>query len=334
MKTKRDDYEGFRKTVSMTEPDYDSEMEEEFVPDDNEQSVSGSDMESVLAHLREIMESEDTDLLDGENDDDDDDENKDNSKPDMTRDDYHNMAVFYGKIGNLKKALELCVDGLNHFNKDVDLLADAIKYATDAGEKELAEKYYSVIIGIPYSSWNWRAFQFIIDYLIDDKPVSDEDTCRSLIMEFKDRFPSEERAYLTESNFYDAIGDSYYANLTLENAVEGLTNASQCALILLDYYLKNGRYEDVIRVANYGIAASAKPQQDINVPYLLYTRALSMDYLIHKKVSDGKPVSPVEVENLRIEYDHIMSDFSKELKIYMRYIGIRRKLIKYIKVTE
>ena len=84
------------------------------------------------------------------------------------------------------------------------------------------------------------------------------------------------------------------------------------------------------QTANYGIAASAEVQPTINVPYLYYIRALAKDYLLHKKVCSGEPVTKDELEGLKEEYALLLSEFP-ELMRHAHTIKMRTKMLKFVK---
>ena len=99
------------------------------------------------------------------------DENEeDKSNKDMDADSYHNKAVERARHKRNREAAEICMEGLQKFPLSVDLLADVIKYSSDAGDKKNADKHYAILKEkVPFHRWNWRAFTFVFDYLLADE---------------------------------------------------------------------------------------------------------------------------------------------------------------------
>ena len=88
---------------------------------------------------------------------------------DMDSDDYHNKAVDRARRGRNREATNICMEGLKKFPLNVDLLADTIKYSSEAGDMQTAADYYSILKeNVPFQRWNWRAFTFSFDYLLKE----------------------------------------------------------------------------------------------------------------------------------------------------------------------
>lgn len=292
------------------------EAAEESTPDED---TSNIDFQDLLSQMKELM----SDL-----DDDDD------SEIDMDADDYHNQAVDYARHSKYGMAASLCQEGLEKFPLNIDLLADTIKYSADAGDMERAAEYYTILNEkVPYKCWNWRAFTFSFDYLLQRDPIANEDDCRILIMTYRNCLPYEEKADMAESELEDALGNMEASMNVLKNALHTHTNARQCALRLADMQMDRGLYEDVIKTANYGIAASAEPQPSINVPYLYFIRTLAKDYILHRKECTGEKISEKEVDALREDYELLLSEFPR-LKHYESTIKTRVKMLKFVKASK
>ena len=321
--------------VEVVKDDESDEMgEEEFVQDG---ASLPNDFLKFLARMsgrsKAHDEFDDNEFDDDEFDDDefdDDDDSDDSDDSDMSVDDYHNKAVDRARRGRIREATELCVMGLKKFPLNIDLLSDAIKYSSEAGDMNTAKEYYTLLSeNVPFTRWNWRAFTFSFDYLLKADPVANADACRNIVNSYKKFLPYEEKASMAESELESALGNDERSMQVLKEAICMHTNASQCALRLADMLMDRGMYEEVLSTANYGIAASAETQPSINVPYLYYLRALAEDHLLHKKVFLGKEVSEDEVEVLKREYQLLKSEFP-ELMGYARTIQLREKLLKFI----
>lgn len=235
----------------------------EAMSDDND-AEAGS-LFDILARMKGIID-------DGDDEADDDDYVDENG---MDADDYHNKAVEFARHGKYKRSTEICMDGLKRFPLNVDLLADTIKYNAEAGDLDTASEHYEVLKkSVPVQRWNWRAFTFAFDYLLEVDPITNEEECRRIVENYKKYIPYEEKAYMAESELEMALGNSERSMSVLEAAIAARENASQCALRLADMQLDRGLYENVIATTNYGIAASAETQPSINVPYLYYIKAM------------------------------------------------------------
>ena len=261
--------------------------------------------------------------------DSDDDEEGDES--DMDSDDYHNKAVDRARRGRNREATEICMEGLRKFPLNVDLLADTIKYSSEAGDMQTASEHYSVLkASVPFRRWNWRAFTFSFDYLLKEDPIANEGECRTIIEHYKEFLPYEEKASMAESELEAALGNSERSMNVLKEAIRTHANASQCALRLADMQMDRGLFEDVLTTTNYGIAASAETQPSINIPYLYYIRALAKDHLLHKKEFAGEHVTKDELEALKAEYELLISEFP-ELMRHAHTIKMRAKMLKFVK---
>ena len=295
---------------------------------ESDDDISDMDLLELLSQMKEMMDDTDVD-----DDDDDDDDNDDDNSVNMDADDYHNKAVSYARRSMYSKAARICMEGLEKFPLNVDLLADTITYSKDAGDMEQAEKYYSILKNkVPFKRWNWRAFTFSFDYLLEADPEANEEECRLLVENYRRYLPYEERADMAESELESALGNAEESMTVLRNALHSRSNSSQCALRLADMLMDRGLYEDVIETANYGIAASAEAQPSINVPYLYYLRALSKDHLLHRKECAGEEITEAEVSALKEEYELLISEF-KEILHYSHNIKNRMKMLRFIKTA-
>ena len=282
---------------------------------DADESVADRDFLELLSHVKNLMPDPD----------------EETDESDMDSDDYHNKAVGYARRNKCREAAEICQQGLRKFPFNVDLMADTIKYSSEAGDMQTANDHYTALkTKVPFRCWNWRAFTFSFDYLLKADPIANADECRTIISQYKKYLPNEEKACVAESELESALGRPDVSMDVLKEAIRTHTNASQCALRLADMQMDCGLFEDVLTTTNYGIAASAEVQPSINVPYLYYIRTLAKDHLLHKKVYEGKPVTVDEVNALSEEYKLLASEFL-ELKRHAHTIGMRAKMLKFIK---
>lgn len=317
-------------TVELAEK---GEETEPFGYDDDgsDDGDSGHDLMELLSRMKELAGVTDAEDDDDSYDDVDDDDDDDDDEPAMDADDYHNKAVSCSHKSKYRKAARICMEGLEKFPLNIDLLADTIAYSKDAGDMERAEEYYRILRNqVSFRRWNWRAFSFSFGFLLTADPEANEEECRLLIENYRKYLPYEERADMAESELECALGNAEKGMSILKNALRVRTNASLCALCLADMQMDRGLYEDVITTAAYGIAASAVTHPSINVPYLYYLRTLSRDHLLHRKECAGETITAEEVNDLKEEYELLRSEFP-ELMHYIRNINTRVKMLKFIK---
>ena len=303
--------------------------------DSDEASDDTSSLLELLSRMRELSSGSDDGGDGSDFDCIDDDDDSDGDAPDMDADDFHNKAVDYARRGRYRQAAETCMRGLKYFPKDVDLLADTVKYSSNAGDAATAERYFRILKdSIPFARWNWRAYQFTLDYLIEDNPAVHEQECRLILSNFHQTLPYEERAYLSESELETALGNYERSMEVLAEATRTRSNACMCALRLADMQLERGLYADVVKTASYGIAAAADPQPSINIPYLYYLHTLAKDYLLHCRAfglngEDAGKVSAEEIETLKKEYEMMLSEFPR-LNHYGDSIQMRLRMLKFL----
>ena len=260
-------------------------------------------------------------------------EDEDKNESGMNANDYHNKACLLGKKGKNKEASLICQKGYKHFPNNIDLLADVINYAYESGDKETALKFYKILNeSIPFKRWTWRAYNFSLDFLIENDPVGNEEECREIIKNYKENIPHDERAYVAESKLETALGNHKRSMIVLNDAIHAYNNACQSALLLADMQLEHGLYEDVILTTTYGIAASAESQPAINIPYLYYIRAIAKDHIIHRKEYNNENISEEEIIELTTEYEMLLSKFPELIK-KSAIIKTRINMLCFIKAT-
>lgn len=218
--------------------------------------------------------------------------------------DYHNLAVTFSRKNKDMQAVAICKAGLENWPENVDLNADLIKYAVEAGQGKCVEEYVDNFINNcpDKRQWNWRGFSFLIDYYEAVKPSKYAEKIKELLTEYKSNLPYEEKAYEEEASFYMSQGMCVEAVDTLEYAIAHLC-APQCAMKLADIYMGQGKYQEVVRVASLGIAYSAEVQPSIRTAYLLMLRALSKDALYLKEAYTSGIYSVDEAKRTIREYE-------------------------------
>lgn len=228
-------------------------------------------------------------------------------------DDYHNAAVGFSRRQQNERAVRVCQVGLKKWPDNIDLNADVLTYAMDAGlTDELEELAAALQRNCPdRSRWNWRGFRFLFLYYIKVKPDGYEEKTKTLIEEYKKYIPADERAYMCEYERYQGLGKPDEAVQALEEAVTNL-KAPQCALTLADIYFERADYDDAIRTATLGIAYAAEPQPGIRTSYLLMLRAMAKDAALLRKGNFS---------------DKEVQEVLKEYKLAQKYVSIRERRV-------
>lgn len=280
-----------------SEGDYDpfkSWNENEFSLEDNNNELNFRDLFSDLIEKRGDG-NPDLSFLNNEEYDENDD-----------ADVYFNKSAELAKKGRLSKAIEMCQKGLDKFPEEIDLLSNILKYSSDMGDDETAEKYLNQLItNIPRKVWNWRTYTFTLDYLLKN-PCINEAKCREIIGDYKKAFPAEEKSYVAESLLEEKLGNHTKSKEILENAVKERFNAPQCALKLLDLQMEQGEYEEALVTSNYFAIASCETQPSTNQNYQLYARCLIEDALLHKKAFNGENIYLYEIQRIHSLYNRVM----------------------------
>lgn len=230
-----------------------------------------------------------------EEDDENDDEN-----------DYHNKSADLARKGKIREAADMCIRGLEKFPYNMDLLADAIKYSSDVGDVSAAEEYLDKLNErVPRNTWNWRAYTFVLDFLMKDFSKN-EKLCREIIADYRKNLPYEEKSAVAESELEEKLGNHERSKGILVQAVKERFNAPQCALRLLDLQFQHGEFEEALRTSDYFLIASCEAQPSTNTNYQLYVRCLAEDAILHKKHYEDGSVSEEDVERMKGLYEKIL----------------------------
>ncbi|SDG69299.1 tetratricopeptide repeat protein [Marvinbryantia formatexigens] len=218
-----------------------------------------------------------------------------------TATDFHNFSVSITRITNdNRNALAIVKEGLKIHACDTDLLADALRYGYNCGEKEECETLYKRLQSIDKSSWTWRAFSFSIDYLIgiysSDRvhSFSVEDILK-LAQEYKENQPDEEDAWLSEQEIYAKTNQPEKGIKVLEEAMEKFSSCPRCWLRYADIMMDKGEYEKAEPVIKK-MRRDPKTSEAINSSYMFYLDGLcKMRRLINSDEYDEGEVDPKEV---------------------------------------
>lgn len=214
-----------------------------------------------------------------------------------TADEYHNLSSEFARKDLYKCAEIVAGKGAERYKHNVDLLADVIKFGSQSQDWDICETAYKRLDGIKYEKWTWRAFTFVIEYLMDKMEILGEDEKEEEIYKkiyaHIDAYKklNDERAWVAEAELNIKYGKRSEAIATLKTGIDNIQVAPQCCLKIIDLLLENGSYEEVIKYSAIGIRGTAQDQPSASNGYLLYTSALAKDALINEEeIENGEGV--------------------------------------------
>lgn len=190
-------------------------------------------------------------------------------------DDFHNFAVTVSKIANdNKNAYAIVREGLKIHNINTDLLADALMYGANSGEKDACRHHYAVLLGVDKSCWTWRAFSFTITYLMDmyassDSSLATIDEILNLAKEYQSYLPEKEDAWISLFRIYDGTNQRSRGIQVLEEAIDKFRFCPKCWLRYADIMMDDGEYEKAEPVIRK-MLRNPKTTEFINTSYMYF----------------------------------------------------------------
>lgn len=241
-------------------------------------------------------------------------------KQNGTANDYHNYAVSFAVVQDYDAACEILEKGLLRTPKNVDLLADFIAYAPHSSRvnwKEECDKKREELGNINMHLWTWRAYDFIIDYLLEqlDNSVDDLEDIKkvldTLVKAYKERFPSDEKPFFSEYLIKLKFGENESAALfTLKEQVINNPNIHpfRVALRLAEFYYENNEFEEAINLLNLVNNRDLDDNSSsiiYNIYYLKFmAKALSvLKYINDNNINSGDKMSENIVKQVKSSYD-------------------------------
>lgn len=215
-----------------------------------------------------------------------------------TADDYHNVAVSYARQNIFDCACMILQCGLQRIPFSIDMLADLIRYGISSGQYHLCDEPYLTLSRISKSRWNWRAFSFSIDYLIEkiNHIETDEEQykLKHQALVLADQFIEKEKsdqAYFKKANilsvFYGEGEEELTEGDVLQIGLEQVRVAPKCALRLADIMFDKGEYQKSIENLQKCCINTFNPQPDINSSYAFLLLALSKASKIFSENQEG-----------------------------------------------
>lgn len=195
--------------------------------------------------------------------------------------DFHNLAAELARHYFYQEACDVCRAGLNYFKDDIDLLSDWIQYGSRVGNLNDVETGPLIhLLKINKELWNWRAFDFTVDYYLAAKRFKEAE---ELAADFIEYLPYEERSYYSLAM---VCLERYAKNDGMEKTISALQaalnkgiNCPMCANKLADLLSDCGRLDEALVAANRAIQELSQEQPSVNYGYVVYRRALILDRL-------------------------------------------------------
>ena len=235
---------------------------------------------------------------------------------------FHNFAVSLARADQYDLACDILIKGLDIFPRSMDLLADFLTYAIKCNRINEADEYYNRLLEIDISTWNWRAFDFSIDYLMAkllyEQGVAQREMLNKkiddLLRQFKRYHENDDRAYFAEYTVASQRNGETEAILKLKKFVdEGSSVAARCTMKVAEYYFNNGQYEiaeSYIKKCKTDVIAT-----DFSIePGYVYM--LSAFCSMCRLYSDG--IDTLEPEQLRLRVKNIYKDCEATSSIHLR----------------
>jgi len=230
-------------------------------------------------------------------------------------DDYHNLVARFLQFGDYYTALQICNFALKRFPYSVDLLANAIQAAGQAGLFEVGEAYINQAKKIDMKYWNWRLFLFIIVYYQSLLNSCAPDTIGQVYeravkisKDYQFYLPMDERGYNKEAELLLFANERAKAKQVLSRAIFDKIQidgesvnliAAQCCVTMLDDILDDSEeYDLIIKVARKGIKNTAQEQPSSRIGYFVYRSALAKDALVVKEEYQNR----AKIEEALTEY--------------------------------
>lgn len=274
-----------------------------------------------------------------------------------TPDEFHNFTTELARTGYYGRACTVLEKGIKQYSANSDLLADYLNYGIKCGMLKQCEKYYKQLDEINDQKKTWRAFDFSIDYLLflindenrEDVIIQLKQKALDLVERFKKALPTEELAYLSEYQIYEATFDKKTGLQKLQQFLNDEEReakvAPKCHLKYIDEMLTTGEYDQVVLYANDGAAEAAQEQEGVDTGYFFYALALAKDALWLKadkgKINDDREEAETILRYYQTAYDTLDDNktsyfkvISKRYKIISNISGVDKTLNDWRNVTN
>lgn len=236
---------------------------------------------------------------------------------------FHNLAVTLARADQYDQACDILKIGLSCHEKSLDLLADFLAYAIKCNRLPEASTYFNILMEIDKKDWNWRAFDFSIDYLMElllrkeeEENIEKINNYIDIILKnFKEYRRNDERAYYAEYSVAFSRGQEESAITELERvlAENPSIKAPKCAIKIAEYYFDCGQYDVATSYIQKCKSYVSVPQPSIEPGYVYMLSALCG---ISKLYSIG--LDSLDEENKKKQIDQIYRDCEATSAAYRR----------------
>lgn len=220
-------------------------------------------------------------------------------------DDFHNFAVAVSTVANdNKNAYAIVREGLKIHTVNTDLLADALMYGCNTGEKNECDRWYRTLLEVDKSCWTWRAFSFTITYLLDiysssENSIANIEQILKLASEYQQYLPDREDAWISLHRVYERTNQRAKGIKVLEEAIEKFRFCPKCWLRYADIMIDDGQYEKAEPVIKK-MLRNPNATEHINTSYMYFLDgqcrfAKLMD-------SEGYDIGEVDEHDVRMIY--------------------------------
>ena len=230
----------------------------------------------------------------------------------------HNVSVELAKHDYYDFACNILEKGLSDkkYYLNIDLLADYLKYAIYSTYENLkkADKYYERLKMVEKGKWNWRAFDFSIDYLLALSEMEDVnrnsifDEALELALIYKRLMKgteNEDKAYHTLAEVYLKRGERKKFETIIKEGIQ-LKNAPLCTLKWAEYLFDKGEYVEAKKYIIECCRMNTEIDSKINLGYPYILSALSRIMVLYNDFDENEDeqMNEVQDELNRIDHDY------------------------------
>ncbi len=217
-------------------------------------------------------------------------------------DDFHNISVsLVSKVDDYETSLEIIQKGLEIHPSNTDLIADAIRYGSNCGKYKECDKWCEKLLKITKRRWTWRAFSFLIDYLLESldryEEISDEEydskfqEILTYVKEYQQKYSDYEDSWYSEFEVYWNTNERFRAKEILKKISESDMYCPKIWLRYADMLIDEGKFFEaeplLEKLRNDGNIAENR-----SAPYIYY---------LHGKCKFQKIVMKKEYDDDTIE---------------------------------
>lgn len=244
-------------------------------------------------------------------------------------DDYHNLAVSLARVDQYNLACDVLEIGLQFYEESIDLLADYLEYAHHCDKISEAQAYFEKLMKIEKKKWNWRAFNFSIDYLsvritkTSDRKLQEEDNAciDELLKQFQEYHKKDEKAYFAEYTVATSRNEEEKAILKLEEFVNNSNfKTTRCSIKIAQYYFDMGEYEKAENYIKKCKTYVTTPELSVEPGYIYVLSALCGMCRLY---ADG--IDKLDKEGMEKRVEIIYKDCKAASAIYRRHKFSRYK---------